>query len=177
MTVKQKRPLPRKYWQMIGVIAFLFIIVFFMLFVVLYLTENREMRDFTGEDWLYWATFVCVAAVFLFISFLVAKEAGVTRMEHDHLLFRSILHQGISPADYAGILPDWEGDRRALITRTEYGYQLTIDQYDEQSGIWQCDGEMPLHFPDRMALLQYLEEECDFTVDPEDLDLFPAETE
>lgn len=175
--MKPKRPLSRKYWQMIGVIACLFAIIFFMLFVVLYLTEGREMRDFTGDDWLWWITFICVAGVFLFISFLIAKEAGVTRMADDRQHFRRILHQGISPADYAGILPDLEGDRRALIARTESGYQLTIDQYDEERGRWQSDGEAPVHLPDRIALLRYLEEECDFVIDAEDLDLFPPETE
>ena len=90
----KKRPLPRQYWQLIGLIVFLLIIIFSVLLIVLYLTEGRELHEFTGEDWLYWITFVCTGSVFLLLSFLVAKEARMILSGHDRQTFRSLLHDG-----------------------------------------------------------------------------------
>lgn len=174
---RKNPPIPRSFRVHVFWVVVLCVILFALIGLTVFLTDGRDIGDFTRTDWQIFGAYIFASVVVLIAAFYIASRAGRVIAEHRHQVFLTHLHEGVDPADYASVLPDFEGDRRALIIRTESGYQLTLDQFDEQNDAWQPDGEPPMHFPDRMTLLQYLETECDFYVAPEDLDLFPPETE
>ena len=173
---RRKAPLPRQYWQLIALIGFLFVLIFAGIFVTKQLTGGRDMGAFNRADWLIFAAFAVIALVLLLLAFLLAREAGMIYTGHLRQLYRSHLHEGLNPADYLCILPDFDGDRRARITRRDGSCHLALDRYDERTGAWLPDGE-PRSFPNLTSLQSHLQDECDFCIDPEDFDLLPPETE
>ena len=173
----RRQPLPKEYWRHIAGCGVLLALVFVQIGLAVVLTEGREIHQFTRTDQIIFAGFVLTMLLTVFFAFCIARDAGRILTAHQRQAFLAHLHEGLDPAAYACILPEMDGDRRALIARTAEGWQLSIDRYDEALCAWQPDRQPPRCFPDRMALLRALEEECDFVADPEDLDLPPQENE
>lgn len=169
---QNNRPLPRSYWVHIVCLVMLLALLFALIGLTVFLTGGRDVGQFTRTDWMIFVSFFLTWLWALAAAFFIAQRSGRILSAHRREAFLSHLHEGLDPADDAFVLPDYGDDRRARITRTEAGYRLLIDRFDDASG-WQPDGEPPRCFPSREALLHHLQHECDFCTDPEDPGLPP----
>lgn len=169
---QKNRPLPRSYWVHIVCLVMLLALLFGLIGLTVFLTEGRDVGQFTHTDWMIFVSFALTWLWTLAAAFYIAQRSGRILTANRRETFLSHVHEGLDPADDAFVLPDCGADRRARITRTEAGYLLLIDRYDGQR--WQPEDASPAALPDLPALLDYLQEERDFSIDPEDL---PPETE
>ena len=164
--------LPRRYWGRILCIGLLMVLLFALIGLTVFMTDGRSIGQFRRTDWQIFSAFLLSAAVTLLGAFAIARSAGALLTEQRRQQFLAHLHEGIDPADSFCILPELDGDRRALITRADSGFHLVLEEHDGQQ--WQHCISSSTSLPDVAAILAFLEDEHGFFCDPEDL---PAPTE
>lgn len=173
---RRNPPLPRRYWVHIFWVAVLCVMLFALIGLTVFLTGGRDIGDFTRTDWQIFGAYIFASVVVLIAAFYIASRAGRVIAEHRHQVFLTHLPEGIDPADCACVLADYADDRRALIRQDGDGYLVSVEAYDEASGAWQP--ESPAHrAATREDILRILQAECDFCIDPEDIDLLPGKSE
>lgn len=164
--------LPRRYWGHLLCIALLLTLLFGLIGLTVFLTGGRNIGQFRRTEWMIFAAFLFSAAIIVTGAFAIAVSAGRVLTEHRRQQFLTHLYEELDPADYFCILPELDGDRRALITHTDSGFHLVLEEHDGQQ--WQHRISPSASLPDVAAILAFLEDEHGFFCDPEDL---PAPTE
>lgn len=169
-------PLPRSFRVHIFWVAVLCVLLFVLIGLTVFLTEGRDIGGFTRTDWQIFGAFLFAIAVDLIAAFYIASRCGRCITEQRHQVFLAHLHEGVDPEDCACVLADYVDDRRALVRQDGDGYLVSVDIYDDASGTWQA--ESPAHYAaTREDILHFLQGECNFYVDPEDIDHLPDKAE
>lgn len=167
---RKNPPLPRSFWVHVFWVAVLCIMLFALIGLTVFLTDGRDIGEFTRTDWQIFGAFVFASVVDLIAAFYIASGCGRIITEHRRQIFLTHLHEGLDPADYAYVLAGYGDDRRALVRQDGDGYLVSVDIYHDASGTWQPDTPA-YHAATREHILHFLQGECNFFIEPEDIDL------
>lgn len=167
---RKNPPIPRSFWVHVFWVAVLFVILFALIGLTVFLTDGRDIGDFTRTDWQIFSAFLFASAVDLIAAFYIANRSGKGLAEQRRQIFLAHLHEGIDPADYAYVLPGYGDDRRALVRQDGDGYLVSVEIYDDVSGTWQAESPT-YHAASREDVLHILQGDCNFYSEPEDIDL------
>lgn len=173
---RQNPPLPRSFRIHLFWVVVLCVMLFALIGLTVFLTDGRDVGEFTRTDWKIFGALLFAGAVDLIAAFYIAGRCGECLAEQRRQIFLAHLHEGIDPADYAWVLADYADDRRALVRADGDGYLVSVDVYDDASGTWKPESPR-YHAATREDILHYLQGECHFYVDPEDVDLLPDKAE
>lgn len=172
----QNPPPPRSFGVHVFWVAVLCAMLFALIGLTVFLTDGRDIGNFTRTDWQIFGAFLFAGALDLIAAFYIAGRCRQCLAEQRRQVFLAHLHEGIDPADCACVLPGCGDDRRALIRQDGDGYLVSVDVYDDASATWQP--ESPAYRADtRGDILHFLQDECNFYVEPEDVDSLPDKAE
>lgn len=122
-----KFPLPKKYWACVILCLTLGILLFANIFVLASKTGERELCDFTQQDWCYFVLFLLTQVLLTALMFFLAKKAGKILNKRDEQVrqsFDQIKYAGITPGDFDYVWFDFSGDERAKIVTSGDAYYL-----------------------------------------------------
>lgn len=132
-------PLPKKYWMYIKALVALGVILFANIFIMVGLTEGKELRRFTQQDWLYFAIFLIIEIVIALLMFLFAIKAGklsAARKKQMEQYFELFKYAGIGPGEYDHVWFDCSGVERAKIVKIGDAFHLYVEDFDQRTLDW-----------------------------------------
>ena len=136
---KAEFPFPKKYWIYVSVCGVFAILLFVNIFVTDSLTGEKELWDFSQQDWCYFALFLLTEIVIALFMFLFAVKAGklsVNRQKQIEHYFEGFRYIGIKPVDYDYVWFDFSGTKRAKIAKLNDVFYLYIEAFDRKTETW-----------------------------------------
>ena len=132
----------RRY--LIGAVISL-VLAFSAIFVAGFLTDQREIYQFSKDDWLIWCAFLAVEAALLSLAVFLALQCGKLwnqRGTVQRFVIEKHKSNGLQQyPQYEKVFYEYQDGRRAIVFRRDDGYAVIMEQFDFNHLLWRYIGE------------------------------------
>ena len=137
--MQRKFKLGSDFW-IYFLLSILFVVIMFVYFFATdHWTGEKNLSEFSKDEWKLFYIFLATEALLLFNSIFFALKAGkiYKKNEKDKTEFLlKIKYEGINKNEYDPIWFDLNELRRALIKQNAASWQFEIQEYDFESERW-----------------------------------------
>lgn len=132
-------PFPKKYWIYLIFCVVFGILYFVNIFVTDGITGDKELWNYTQQDWYYFALFISTEALFiLLIAFFATKAGKLISKRQEQLIryYEQFKFAEINHDDCEYLWFDFSGSMRARIVNPGNAYLLFVDSFDRKTESW-----------------------------------------
>lgn len=164
----EKPCLTKAYWVNLSVTVLLIVLSIIAIAATVYLTGNRDMPDFTEQDWRIWGIFFLSEIAIWGLAFFFAARCGRLWRHRDAAeltILEKYKNIGLSCyPQYEKVFFEHKCPRRAVAFRNDATYAVTIEHFDFEHLCWHpIEHEEDLTSMD--AVVDFLLNEQDFSFD------------
>ncbi len=165
--MNKRFPFPKRYWvYLCAVLVFAFLLI-----INVYRTDSwtgdKPFSEFVQNDWNLFFIFLfeeVIIAVLMFLFVILAAKISKKRNIKIVEQWNLDKYLGIKPGDYDFVWFDFDMTERALILKQGNVYKLYVQEYNEQTGMWDSVDSVSVY--DDLSKLKYaLFYEFDFFCD------------
>lgn len=136
----EKPCLTKAYWVNLSAAVLLIVLSIIAIAVAVYLTGNRDMPDFTKQDWMIWGIFFLSEIALWSLAFFFAARCGRLWRQRDTAeltILEKYKNIGLNCyPQYEKVFFEHKCPRRAVALRNDDTYAVTIEHFDFDHLCW-----------------------------------------